>query len=109
KSKPAFVLKLWTMVNDPNNHDLINWYHDGNSFLVTNRELFVQKILPKYFKHSNFASFVRQLNMYGWHKVQDASSGSLHSDEKWQFINPNFQKGRPDLLDKIVRNKPNDE
>jgi len=108
KSKPAFVMKLWTMVNDPNNHDLINWFHDGLSFLVTNRELFVQKILPKYFKHSNFASFVRQLNMYGWHKVQDANSGSLHSDEKWQFINPNFQKDKPELLDKIVRNKPND-
>lgn len=109
KSKPAFVMKLWTMVNDPNNHDLITWFHDGLSFLVTNRELFVQKILPKYFKHSNFASFVRQLNMYGWHKVQDANSGSLHSDEKWQFINPNFQQGKPELLDKIVRNKTSDD
>lgn len=109
KGRPAFVTKLWTMVNDPSNDDLIHWCDDGQSFVVSNREFFVQRILPKYFKHSNFASFVRQLNMYGWHKVQDVSSGSLHSDERWQFGNPNFQKGKPELLDKIVRNKAHEE
>ncbi|ONH66541.1 Heat shock transcription factor [Cyberlindnera fabianii] len=106
KSKPAFILKLWTMVNEPSNQELIKWCKDGKSFVVTNRENFVHEILPKYFKHSNFASFVRQLNMYGWHKVQDPSAGSLHSDDRWQFSNPNFQKDKPELLDKIVRNKP---
>jgi heat shock transcription factor len=109
KSRPAFVTKLWTMVNDPSNQDLIGWYEDGLSFVVSDREMFVQKILPKFFKHSNFASFVRQLNMYGWHKVQDVSSGSLHSDNRWQFTNPNFQRGKPELLDQIARNKPADD
>ena len=97
------------MVNDPANQELINWSDDGLSFIVDNRELFVQQVLPKYFKHSNFASFVRQLNMYGWHKVQDVNSGSLHSDERWQFNNENFQRGKPELLDQIVRNKPQDD
>lgn len=109
KNRPAFVTKLWTMVNDPANQELINWSDDGLSFIVDNRELFVQQVLPKYFKHSNFASFVRQLNMYGWHKVQDVNSGSLHSDERWQFNNENFQRGKPELLDQIVRNKPQDD
>lgn len=44
--------------------------------------------------------------MYGWHKVQDVTSGAMQSsDETWQFKSPNFVRGREDLLDNIVRNK----
>lgn len=107
KTKPAFVNKLWSMVNDPVNQSLIHWSHDGKSFIVTQREQFVHEILPKYFKHSNFASFVRQLNMYGWHKVQDVKSGSIqsNSDDRWEFANENFLRGREDLLANIIRQK----
>ncbi|EGV61385.1 hypothetical protein CANTEDRAFT_123979, partial [Yamadazyma tenuis ATCC 10573] len=109
KTRPAFVMKIWSMVNDPANHDYIRWDDDGESFQVFHREKFMKDILPKYFKHNNFASFVRQLNMYGWHKVQDISSGTLkddkNGDENWKFSNPNFISGREDLLDNIVRNK----
>ncbi|KGR17022.1 heat shock transcription factor, other eukaryote [Candida albicans P78048] len=112
KTRPAFVMKIWSMVNDPANHEFIRWNDDGKTFQVFHREDFMKVILPKYFKHNNFASFVRQLNMYGWHKVQDVANGTLNQnsdkngqDEIWQFENPNFIKDREDLLDKIVRNK----
>lgn len=110
KARPAFVMKIWSMVNDPNNIEYIRWNDDGKTFQVFQREEFMKKILPKYFKHNNFASFVRQLNMYGWHKVQDISSGTLarddgKNDEVWQFENPYFIRDREDLLDKIIRNK----
>ncbi|ODQ65553.1 hypothetical protein NADFUDRAFT_82593 [Nadsonia fulvescens var. elongata DSM 6958] len=106
KIRPAFVMKLWTMVNDTKNSQFIQWAPDGQSFQVTGREPFEKNVLPKYFKHSNFSSFVRQLNMYGWHKVQDVTAGAMQSnDETWQFKSPNFIRGRDDLLENIVRNK----
>ncbi|KAK9239504.1 hypothetical protein V1525DRAFT_454949 [Lipomyces kononenkoae] len=106
KTKPAFVLKLWNMVNDQKNSAHINWMPDGLSFQVVGREQFEKTVLPKYFKHSNFSSFVRQLNMYGWHKVQDVTAGAMQSgEETWQFKSPNFIRGREDLLDNIVRNR----
>lgn len=111
KTRPAFVMKLWTMVNDPANENYIKWLPDGESFIVTDREAFMKSVLPKFFKHNNFASFVRQLNMYGWHKVQDVTHESIHSSgaqnpqESGQFKNPNFIRDREDLLDNIVRNK----
>lgn len=109
KARPAFVMKIWSMVNDPQNHEYIRWNEDGETFQVVHREEFMKSILPKYFKHNNFASFVRQLNMYGWHKIQDINSGSMKDDrnqeEVLKFKNPYFIRGREDLLDNIVRNK----
>lgn len=108
--RPAFVIKLWEIINDPKNSEYISWMPDGKALQVLNVEKFVKLILPKYYKQSNFASFVRQLNMYGWHKVQDVTAGSMgQTQEVWQFENPNFIKGREDLLDNIVRKKKNDE
>lgn len=104
--RPAFVLKLWNMVNDKKNQEYIRWADDGQSFIIQSKENFDQLVLPRYFKHSNYSSFVRQLNLYGWHKVQDVNSGSMQSGEEIrQFKSPYFIRGREDLLDKIVRNK----
>ena len=36
---------------------------EGNSFLVLDEQHFAKEILPKFFKHNNMASFIRQLNM----------------------------------------------
>ncbi|GMM30304.1 stress-responsive transcription factor [Martiniozyma asiatica (nom. inval.)] len=107
--RPAFVIKLWNMVNDSSNAKYITWLPSGTIFQVVDREGFMKHVLPKYFKHNNFASFVRQLNMYGWHKVQDVNSGALHGEEIWQFENHNFIRDKEYLLDNIVRNKPKDD
>ncbi|KAI9479375.1 hypothetical protein BX667DRAFT_467645, partial [Coemansia mojavensis] len=104
-----FLNKLYSMVDDSSSDDLIRWSADGNSFVVLRHEDFAKEVLPRFFKHSNFSSFVRQLNMYGFHKVPHLQQGGLIADgpeaESWEFNNENFQRGQPDLLHFIRRKK----
>ncbi|KAI9321622.1 hypothetical protein BX666DRAFT_1904019 [Dichotomocladium elegans] len=108
---PAFLNKLYNMVDDPTSDELIRWADDGLSFIVLKHEEFAKRVLPRFFKHSNFSSFVRQLNMYGFHKVPHLQQGVLHADseaERWEFSNPHFQRNQPDLLLLVTRKKGRD-
>jgi osomolarity two-component system response regulator SKN7 len=58
------------MLENPSDESVVRWGNDGDSFVVLENEKFTKHILPKHFKHSNFASFVRQLNKYDFHKVR---------------------------------------
>ncbi|KAK3825469.1 MAG: HSF-type DNA-binding-domain-containing protein, partial [Benniella sp.] len=96
------------MVNEPTSDNLIKWSEDGQSFVVLNHVRFAKEVLPKFFKHNNFSSFVRQLNMYGFHKVPHLQQGVLMPNtesEQWEFSNPHFQKNQPDLLNLVSRKK----
>ncbi|KAI7906297.1 HSF-type DNA-binding-domain-containing protein [Cokeromyces recurvatus] len=101
----TFISKLFSMVSDRCNQHLISWNPSGTSFLVCNATRFSQEILPEHFKHSNFSSFVRQLNMYGFHKINKSPRGQRGNNENeiWEFSHPKFQRGRPDILEDIKR------
>ncbi len=102
---PAFLAKLWKMVDDPSTDDMISWSPDGNSFIIHAQAAFTQTLLPNYYKHSNMSSFVRQLNMYDFHKVVGVDSGGLKSErqEEMEFQHRCFIRGRDDLLENIKR------
>mmetsp|Transcript_6240 Transcript_6240/g.18831 ORF Transcript_6240/g.18831 Transcript_6240/m.18831 type:complete len:445 (+) Transcript_6240:142-1476(+) len=93
---PPFLTKLYDLVDDEKTNDLVSWSPDGTIFTVHRTTQFARDVLPKYFKHNNFSSFVRQLNQYGFHK-QDP--------DNWTFGHDNFKRGRKDLLAEISRRK----
>eukprot|EP01017_Pseudomicrothorax_dubius_P049461 TRINITY_DN9201_c0_g1_i1.p1 TRINITY_DN9201_c0_g1~~TRINITY_DN9201_c0_g1_i1.p1 ORF type:complete len:235 (+),score=39.11 TRINITY_DN9201_c0_g1_i1:45-749(+) len=91
-----FVTKLWFIVHRKDFSPIVGWREDGVSFVIRDSDRFTEEVLPLYFKGKNFSSFVRQLNMYGFYKVEAKRSEIC-------FANPLFAEGREADLTKIKR------
>ncbi|KAM8952962.1 uncharacterized protein RCH25_043718 [Pelodytes ibericus] len=105
---PKFLTKIWSLVEDPRTNDYIRWSQDGRSFIVVDEENFARELLPKYFKHNNMASFVRQLNWYGFHKVVHDEFGAIKQEKNCsgKYQHDFFQRGQEQLLTNIKRKVP---
>ena len=96
EENPNFLLKLYHILETPEYKDIIHWNDNGKSFIVQNLHDFTENILPKYYKHNNYSSFVRQLNMYDFHKKRNVKNEHI-------FQHKNFIKGEKDLIKTIKR------
>ena len=85
-----FVSWTWEMVNA--GYDDIGWSTDGSRISIKKPDRLASLILPQFFRHSQYASWVRALNAYHFKKVATG---------QWQH--PCFHRDRPELLKKIVR------
>jgi HSF-type DNA-binding len=103
KVKDLFPFNLHDMVESSSmssQSDIIRWSPHGRAFRVYDKDRLVNELLPRYLKRqTKFASFQRQLNMYGFLKLLGD-----HSD-KGGYYHPLFLRGRPALSKLIFRNE----
>ncbi|KAI9010326.1 HSF-type DNA-binding-domain-containing protein [Phycomyces nitens] len=103
-STPEFVKKLFCMLQDNSYPHILSWGTSGETFVVKEPSKFAQRILPKHFKHSNFSSFVRQLNKYDFHKIRNTEDGhQSNGSQIWEFRHSNFKCNQKHLLEAIKR------
>mmetsp|Transcript_27651 Transcript_27651/g.49925 ORF Transcript_27651/g.49925 Transcript_27651/m.49925 type:complete len:279 (-) Transcript_27651:1324-2160(-) len=92
----SFLQKTFDMVSNEELSKVVSWSEDGCAFIIKDVSEFTDKVLPRYFKHSNYASFVRQLNMYDFHKCRVDGQENA-------FVQPLFRKDSRQLLPEIKR------
>lgn len=92
-----FLAKTYDLVDERQTDSVVSWADDGQSFVVWKPDAFARDLLPLHFKHNNFSSFVRQLNTYGFRKVDP---------DRWEFANEHFIRGQREQLVFIQRKKP---
>ncbi|CAK5226627.1 unnamed protein product [Aphanomyces euteiches] len=105
EAAPLFLQKIYTMFEDAPAR-VAGWANRGTTVVIKEPEEFAKTILPQYFKHSNFSSFVRQLNFYGFRKfkkddilIQDHDS----TRHWWEFRHEKFLRHAPELMAQIRR------
>ena len=100
---PIFLLKTYSILQSAH-EDIVCWSSRGDSFIIKDPHRFGTIIIPEYFKHNKFTSFVRQLNFYGFRKVKGTLDYVGRNEHyAWEFKNRFFLRGRPDLLIEIKR------
>eukprot|EP00581_Thalassiosira_minuscula_P006730 CAMPEP_0183704728 /NCGR_PEP_ID=MMETSP0737-20130205/2013_1 /TAXON_ID=385413 /ORGANISM="Thalassiosira miniscula, Strain CCMP1093" /LENGTH=514 /DNA_ID=CAMNT_0025931709 /DNA_START=146 /DNA_END=1690 /DNA_ORIENTATION=+ len=88
--------KLSAMLSDPDLASVITWMPHGRSWKILNRELFASFALPRYFGHSNHASFVRIVNAWGFRRVTKGTDRDSYYHEL-------FLRGKPRLHERMKR------
>lgn len=93
---PQKLYRLLEEVADLGNEDVMSWMPGGLSFRIHKPRAFVRDIAPKYFRHTKITSFMRQLQMYSFHRICEGGIVDI-------YMHPNFKRGFPDHLHLIRR------
>lgn len=99
----VFPKRLYSIINDSKNHQYINWIENGEQFIIFNPSEFAEKILiKKELGTSNYSSFIRQLNIYDFHKIKNKTKDQKND----VFFHKYFIRNNPDVL-KLIKRKKN--
>ena len=78
---------------------IVSWQPpDESCFKVHDTDGFVRNVMPLFFKQTKYKSFQRQLNLYGFTRVDEGPN-------KGSYFHKLFVKGRKDLLKGLIRQK----
>ncbi|CAH0476416.1 unnamed protein product [Peronospora belbahrii] len=95
---PKFLLLLYEILEVESSR-VIRWSEDGLALQILDPVTVTEQILPKYFNHTNFHSFQRQLNYFGFRKWTKSKTDIC------TFSHPFFRENQPKLLLLIKRKK----
>ena len=110
----SFLSKLHDILKNNSYSKIIHWDTDGKRVIISDVVNLCNIVLPKFYKHHNYSSFVRQLNLYGFHKSKgitkfgdsyelEAFHSKATKEEISQIVKPN--KKMKNLVEYIKSNQ----
>mmetsp|Transcript_29241 Transcript_29241/g.43142 ORF Transcript_29241/g.43142 Transcript_29241/m.43142 type:complete len:366 (-) Transcript_29241:438-1535(-) len=92
----SFPRKLYRILNEENPEECISWMPHGRSWKVHDPVNLEEKVLPKYFRHAKYSSFMRQVNGWGFNRI----SNGVDRDSYYHEM---FLRGYPGLCAHMKR------
>lgn len=89
---PTFPAKLLAILSRPDLAEIISWMPHGRSWKVHKPREFEVKVIPSYFDHAKFSSFIRQANGWGFKRV--TTKGTDRNSHYHEL----FLRGMPHLI-----------
>ena len=97
-----FPIKLHDMLAaseaDPSLAKIVYWLPHGRSFIVSNTKETTENILPTFFDQNKYASFQRQLNLYGFKRL-------TKGPDRGSYYHELFLRGKRFLTRRMKRMK----
>jgi hypothetical protein len=98
---PNFPAKMFAILSRPDLADIVSWMPHGRSWKVHKPREFEVKVIPTYFEHSKFSSFIRQANGWGFRRM--ISKGA----DRNSYYHELFLRGKPYLVKLMKRPSKN--
>lgn len=99
---PNFCSKMHAILSRAELKGIVTWLPHGRSWRVLKPREFEIKVLPRYFEHGKFSSFVRQANGWGFRRITQGADRNSYYHEKFLRGLPYISKDmkRPGVSEK---------
>jgi HSF-type DNA-binding len=94
---PNFPAKMHAILSRADFQDVISWMPHGRAWRVHKPKDFESRVIPLYFEHVKYSSFVRQANGWGFHRI------TVDSRDRNGYYHPLFLRGLPHLCKNMKR------
>eukprot|EP00529_Nitzschia_sp_RCC80_P014440 CAMPEP_0113452976 /NCGR_PEP_ID=MMETSP0014_2-20120614/7122_1 /TAXON_ID=2857 /ORGANISM="Nitzschia sp." /LENGTH=721 /DNA_ID=CAMNT_0000344361 /DNA_START=247 /DNA_END=2412 /DNA_ORIENTATION=- /assembly_acc=CAM_ASM_000159 len=93
---PNFPAKMHSILSRADLADVVSWNEHGRAWRVLKPREFEVKVIPTYFEHAKFSSFIRQANGWGFRRITQGKDRNSYYHEM-------FLRGLPHLCKMMKR------
>jgi HSF-type DNA-binding len=93
---PNFPAKMHAILSRPDLTDVVCWMPHGRSWKVLKPREFEIRVIPTYFEHAKFSSFIRQANGWGFRRLTTGK-------DRNSYYHPLFLRALPHLCKDMKR------